>query len=127
MTGLLGNIENNLPFITVLTYGQCEYVGIIINQDQHVTSFYDINVLRTIEERAIFLELGESWWYESSRKIPLTIFLKNEIQPFYYAIKTFSTKDVKITMGPVVNLTELALKRVKRRQVQLVKRIVPTK
>ncbi len=37
---LLKDIETSFPFISVTTYGGNEYVGIIVNQDQHVTSMY---------------------------------------------------------------------------------------
>jgi hypothetical protein len=123
MAKLRDNIEQNLPFISVLNYGELEYIGIIINQDQYVTSFYDLNAIHTPEERAIFLEVGEMWWWESNRQFPINIFCREQIQPFNYAIKTFNSKDARIVLGPVVNLMNLTLKRVKRKSVQLVRRV----
>ena len=122
MVKLRDNIAEQWPFISVLNYGEDEYVGIIINQDQYVTSFYDLEVVRTAEEKTALLELGEIWWWESNRQIPITIFLRKEIEPFKYCIKTFNSKDVKIILGPVVNLMNLTLKRIKRKSVQLVRR-----
>jgi hypothetical protein len=122
MVKLRDNIENQLPFISVLNYGEAEYVGIIINQDQFVTSFYDLESIKTPEEKTILLELGEAWWWESNRQIPITIFLRKEIEPFKYSIKTFNSKDVKVVLGPVVNLMNLTLKRIKRKSVQLVRK-----
>jgi hypothetical protein len=122
MVKLRDNIEEQFPFISVLNYGDEEYVGIIINQDQYVTSFYDLEAIRSIDERSIFLELGEVWWWESNRQIPINIFLRKEIDPFKYTIKTFNSKDVRIILGPVVNLMNLSLKRIKRKSVQLVRR-----
>lgn len=122
MANLRDNIEQNLPFISVLTYGNEEYVGIIINQDQFVTSFYDFDAIKTTEEKTLFLELGEVWWWESNRQFPITIFCRDQIHPFNYAVKTFNSKDVKVILGPVVNLMNLTLKRVKRKSVQLVRR-----
>lgn len=122
MARLTDNIEHNLPFISVLTYGGEEYVGIIINQDQFVTSFYDYNALRSIEERSAFLEVGETWWWESNRQFPISIFCRDQVEPFMYAIRTFNSKDVKVVLGPVVNLMNLTLKRVKRKSVQLVRK-----
>ena len=123
MAKLRDNIEQNLPFVSVINYGEDEYVGIIINQDQFVTSFYDLNAIRTPEEKAEFLEIGEAWWWESNRQFPINIFCRNQIQPFQYAIKTFNSKDTRILLGPVVNLMNLTLKRVKRKSVQLVRRV----
>ncbi len=122
MPKLREDIEQNLPFITVLMYGEDEYVGLIINQDQYVTSFYDLNNLRSPSEKTSLLELGEIWWWESNRQVPINIFLKTEIEPYRYAIKTFNSKDVKILLGPVVNILSLSLKRIKRKSVQLVRK-----
>lgn len=122
MVKLRENIQDQLPFISVLHYGENEYVGIIINQDQYVTSLYDLAAIRTPEEKSSLLEIGEIWWWESNRQVPINIFLRKEIEPFRYAIKTFNSKDVRIILGPVVNLMNLSLKRIKRKSVQLVRK-----
>jgi hypothetical protein len=124
MVKLRENVEEQLPFVSVLNYGSEEYVGIIINQDQYVTSFYDLNSIKTLEEKTAFLELGETWWWESNRQVPISIFLRVPIEPFRYAIKTFNSKDTRIVLGPVVNLMNLTVKRVKRKSVQLVRRSI---
>jgi len=123
MAKLRDNIEQKLPFISVLNYGDLEYIGIIINQDQYVTSFYDLNAIHTQEERKVFLEVGEIWWWESNRQFPINIFCREQIYPFNYAIKTFNSKDTRIILGPVVNLMNLTMKRVKRKSVQLVRKV----
>ena len=122
MVKLRDNIEQNLPFISVLNYGEEEYVGIIINQDQFVTSFYDYNAIRSPEEKTVFLQIGETWWWESNRQFPINIFCREQLVPFHYAVKTFNSKDTRIVLGPVVNLVNLTLKRVKRKSVQLVRK-----
>ena len=121
MVKLRDNIEQQLPFISVLNYGDLEYVGIIINQDQYVTSFYDLESVKSQPEKTALLELGEVWWWESNRQVPINIFLRKEIEPFRYSIKTFNSKDVRIVLGPVVNLMNLTLKRIKRKSIQLVR------
>lgn len=121
MAKLRDNIQEQLPFISVIHYGEQEYVGIIVNQDQFVTSFYDLSMLKTPDEKQLLLEIGEIWWWESNRQIPINIFCRREIGPYRYAIKTFNSKDVRIVLGPVVNLMNMTLKRVKRKSVQLVR------
>ena len=115
--------KEKLPFISVINYGEQEYVGIIINQDQFVTTFYDIEALRTAEEKTSFINLGETWWWESNRQIPSNIFLKVEIEPYKYCIKTFNSKSVRIVLGPTVNVLNMSLKRAKRRSVELVRKV----
>jgi hypothetical protein len=123
MANLRDNIEQNLPFISVLTYGNDEYIGIITNQDQYVTSFYDLNAIQTAQDKAAFLEIGEIWWWESNRQFPISIFCREEIRPFAYAIKTFNSKDVTLVFGPTVNLSEIAEKRIKRKSIQLIRTV----
>lgn len=119
------NLQENFPFISVLTHVEKEYVGIIINQDAQITSFYDYSLIKTEDEKKIFLNLGEVWWWESNRQIPINIFLRREIKDFRYIIKNFSTKDVKVIFGPVTSLNNLLIKRVKRKSITLVRNVTP--
>jgi hypothetical protein len=82
---------------------------------------YDISTIKSDQEKKFLLELGEVWWWESNRKIPINIFLKREMQSFRYAIKTFNSKDAELVFGPTVNLSEIAEKRIKRKSIQLVR------
>lgn len=115
--------QENFPFISCIQSNDREYVGIIINFDDNITSIYDISMITDHNDRAKFLEMGEIWWWESNRKISINIFLKKEMVRFRYAIKTFNSKDVELIFGPRVNLSEIAEKRVKRKSIQLVRKI----
>jgi hypothetical protein len=118
------NLQENFPFISVIVHVSHEYVGIIINQDAQVTSMYDYSAIKTDEEKQRFLELGEAWWWESNRQIPINIFLAREILDFRYVIKNFSTKDVKLMHGPCTSLNDIIVKRIKRKSITLVRKIV---
>jgi hypothetical protein len=119
---LLKEIKEKYPFVSVVTYGGNEYVGIIANQDQYVTSMYVYTALRTDYDKRKLMKLGDIWWWESNRMIPINIFLRKEIAGLNYAMITMNSKDVKVTIGPTVNIGNLAVKRVKRKNVQLVKK-----
>lgn len=116
------NLQENFPFISIVNHVNQEYVGIIINQDAQVTSMYVYTAIKTDEERAKFLELGEAWWWESNRQIPINIFLLREITEFKYIIKNFNTKDVKVLHGPCTSLNDIIVKRIKRKSITLVRR-----
>jgi hypothetical protein len=116
------NLQENFPFISVITHVTQEYVGIIINQDAQVTSIYDYSAIKTEEEKSRFLELGEAWWWESNRLIPINIFLSKEIAEFKYCIRNFSTKDVKVVIGPCTSLNDIIVKRIKRKSITLVRK-----
>ena len=113
--------QNNFPFMTCIRSNDLEYIGILINYDANVTSIYDFAIIRTELEKQAFLDSGETWWWVSNRKIPINIFLKQDMIPYREYIKTFNSKDIEIVFGPIVNLSELAEKRVKRKSIQLVR------
>jgi hypothetical protein len=119
---LRNNIKEQYPFINIVHYGNQEYVGILVNQDTLVTTFLDYAKIKTAEERNTFLELGSIWWMESNRLIPITIFLKNDIENLLYSLMTMNTKDVTVIQGPIVNLNNLSAKRIKRKSVLLVRK-----
>ena len=116
-------VTENLPFLSCVKSNDKEYLGIIINCDQHVLSIYDLAMITDLNLKTLFLELGDIWWWESNRKIPINIFLKKELFSFRSYIKTFNYKDVEILFGPVVNLGDIAEKRVKRKSIQLVRSV----
>lgn len=120
---LLREIEQQFPYVSVVAYGGCEYVGIISNQDQYVTTMFVYTNLKTDEHKRLLLDLGEIWWWESNRLIPINTFLRKEIEPIKYCMMTMNSKDVKVVIGPCVNLNNLALKRVKRKSVQLIRKL----
>lgn len=116
-------LSENHPFITICTYSNQDYVGIIQNRDDSVTTMYDYGAIVQPELRAKFLELGDIWWWESNRSIPINIFLKAEWAIFKPYIKTFNNKGLEIVHGPIVCMTDFTKKRSKRRSITLVKRM----
>jgi len=111
------------PFLTYLVYGGNDYIGVIQNLDEVITTIYDYGALRTVEQKQQFLELAETWWWESNRLIPINVFLKAEWTPFRTVVKTMNSKDVEIKFGPQVSLKEIAAKRSKRRSITLVRKL----
>jgi len=111
------------PFLTYLIYGGNEYIGVIQNLDEVITTIYDYGALRTLEQKQQFLELAEMWWWESNRLIPINVFLKAEWTPFRNVVKTMNSKDVQIKFGPQLSLKEIAAKRSKRRSITLVRKL----
>ena len=119
---LLKDIEQKFPFLSVVAYGGNEYVGIIVNQDVTVTTMYLYTKLKTSAHKELLIELGEIWCWESNRMIPINIFLRKEIQDIGYSLMTMNTKDVKVVVGPCVNLNNLTIKRIKRKSVQVMRK-----
>lgn len=118
------NLLDQYPFLSYVTYGANEYIGIIQNLDDVITSIYDFSMLKTDEQKKRFIELGECWWWESNRLIPINIFLRGDWAEFRPLLKTLNSKDVVLKYGPAISLKETSLKRSKRRSITLVRRIV---
>ena len=111
------------PFLTYLVYGGNDYIGVVQNVDDLITTIYDYGALKSIEQKSQFLQLAETWWWESNRLVPINVFLREDWQPFKPALKTMNTKDVVIKFGPYVSLKEIANKRSKRRSITLVRKL----
>ena len=120
---LFEKLSEKYPFITLCIYSSQEYVGIIQNRDDAITTIYDFGSISNLTEKQLFLELANIWWWESNRSIPINIFLKKEWEPFRSYIRTFANKDLEILHGPVCSLAELARKKSKRKSITLVRRM----
>lgn len=110
------------PFLTVAVYGKTEYLGIIQNQDANLISMYVYDEIKTAEDRAEFLVHGGEWWWETNRLIPINIIIGKQFAIFRPALRTFNIKDFEIKYGPTVCLKDIMQKRVKRKNVQLIKK-----
>ena len=111
------------PFISYVTYGGNDYIGIIQNSDEIITTLYDFGLLKDAALKKSYLALGETWWWESNRLIPINVFLKSDWNQFRVCLRTMNSKDVEIKMGPYVSLKEMATKRSKRKNITLVRRM----
>lgn len=116
-------LTENHPFITVCSYAGQDYVGIVQNRDDVVTTIYDYGSIINPDLREQFLTLGDQWWWESNRLIPINMFLKNDWEPFKPYIRTFNNKSLTIVHGPICSMLELAKRKSKRKSITLVKRM----
>lgn len=113
---------DDFPFLTLISYGGNEYIGIIQNVDNNLASMYNFENVKTIEDKKEFLELGEEWWWGTNRMIPINIIFKTRFEKFKPALVTFSLKDFEVIHGPVVSLSNIIQRRVKRRNIQLIRK-----
>lgn len=124
MKEIFETLKAKFPFLTLIRKGTLEFIGIVSNQDNQVTSFYDYGRIMLPADKMKFLKMGETWWWESNRKIPINIFLKGDFSYFKPTLVSLSTKDIEIVHGPCVRLDEISKKRLKRRTIQLMRRPV---
>ena len=110
------------PFLSYGIMNEIPYLGIIQNSDSHFISIYILTDIPTKELREEYLRCGNTWWWESNRQIPINIFLKERFKPFRQWLKHFSRKDFLLLSGQAVSLQELIARRVRKRQVTLVRK-----
>ena len=120
---LFDKLTEKYPFITLCVYASIEYIGIIQNQDEIITTIYDFGSIQSLEQKQKFLELANIWWWESNRTVPINIFLKSHWDPFKAYLLTFINKDLEILHGPVCSLSEMARSKSKRKSITLVRKI----
>jgi hypothetical protein len=116
-------LSENHPFITVCSYAGQDYVGIVQNRDDVVTTIYDYGAIVHHQLREKFLELGDVWWWESNRLVPINMFLKDEWNQFKPYLRTFNNKSLIILHGPICSMLELSKRKSKRKSITLVKRM----
>ena len=116
-------LTKNHPFITICSYAGQDYVGIVQNRDEIVTTIYDYGAIVDQVLREKFLELGDTWWWESNRLVPINMFLKEEWIMFKPYLRTFNNKSLTVVHGPICSILELAKRKSKRKSITLVKRM----
>ena len=116
-------LAEKYPFITLCVYASNEYIGIVQNRDDAVTTIYDFGAVLTQQDKLEFLDLANTWWWESNRSIPINIFLRGDWDRFRFTLRTFSNKDLEILHGPVCSLNDIARRKGKRKSITLVRRI----
>ncbi len=118
---ILKTLNERYPFMTICMYAGNEYIGVVQNRGDQVTTLYDFGRIAQAELKARFLELASDWWWESNRSIPINIFLKQEWEPFRPFLLTFNNKDLTILHGPVCSLSNISRRKSKRRSITLVR------
>jgi len=116
-------LQEKFPFLTGIRYNNTEYVGIVQNTDNQIISFYDVDSCKSDTEKQLILEYGDLWWWESNRMLPIDVFLFQEMQTFRHCVKTFILKETEIIFGPTISMQNILKKRIKRRSIQLVKKV----
>jgi hypothetical protein len=116
-------LTEKYPFISLCMYANSEYVGVIQNKDDVVTTIYDFGAVADQSDKMQYLELASVWWWESNRSIPINIFLRKDWEQFRYTLRTFVNKDLEIMHGPACSLLDIARKKSKRKSIMLVRRL----
>jgi hypothetical protein len=120
---IFDKLTEKYPFITLCMYANAEYVGVVQNRDDVVTTIYDFGAVTDQQAKLLFLELANTWWWESNRSIPINVFLRGDWNQFRYTLRTFVNKDLEILHGPACSLLDIVRRKGKRKSITLVRRL----
>jgi hypothetical protein len=120
---IIQQLTDKYPFMSLCVYAGVEYVGIVQNRDENITTIYDFGQIQDVGLKLSFLEMANVWWWESNRSVPINIFLKTDWEPFRFYRRTFINKDLDILCGPICSLNDLTRRKSKRRSITLVRRM----
>lgn len=118
-------LRETYPFLTVATYGDEQYIGIVQNANACFTSMYVLGALGDNDVVAI-LRAAEVWWWQSNRGIPINMFMNLagwDFSRFDRCLLNFSTANLTIEAGPTVRLGDLPGNRTRRKRIKLTKRL----
>jgi len=114
-------LNRKFPFLTVGMYSGEEFVGVIHNSSKTIISMYCLNHLKDNELRAEFFRLSDEWWWTSNRTVSISLFLKPDFDIFKPYLKHFNAKEFIVLSGPVISMSNLVKKRIKKKKIELVR------
>lgn len=114
------NLLELYPFITLIYDKRYEfqYPVVIDLISKHYISFYNLNKMDTISRHNL-LDIASSW-YKKNTKIPLSLYYKEQVDPYFRFLEYIENKDYEIVRGfQGINLKNLSEKRIKRKMIKI--------
>jgi len=112
----------SLPFVTTCGVYGSDIIGILNIRGKNMTSIFVLELIDNYTDLIELLKLGEIWWWECNRNIPISVFMHEKMERFEYCKKAFPTKEFNIKTGPVVSISNIPTKRIKRNTTILKKK-----
>lgn len=109
------------PFVSLIkTKKEGDILGIILLQNKKSVYYYDIQDQSMSEKLSEeLMQYGQIWWNESNRKLPISLFFKQDMLKFEPYIRCLGNKFIAEIKGPVVNLISLKTKQNKKTTIAL--------
>lgn len=96
------NHIENFPFLTIAEFNEEEIVGIVQKIKDNYVYIYVFNIIKSGFLRGRFLELGNKWWWESNRMVPINIFFNEEFEVFKDFLRIYNLKNFNIIYSPEI-------------------------
>ena len=97
--------------------------GVVQNETARFIALYDLSKIRNEDAMRRFLAMADDWWWNSNRRLPIQSYIGPQFDEFQNALINIPKKGLDCDpIGPVFSLSELYIKRIKKRRVDLVNR-----
>jgi hypothetical protein len=107
-------------FMTFVVFKDDVIVGIVQNETPKILMVYQFDLLRSTEEKELFLQYGDEWWWGSNHSVPINLFIGDRFEAFEYVLKGYPRKPIEEIIGPTFSLAERYLRRVRKKRIEIV-------
>lgn len=112
--------RSKYEFMTFVVLKEDVVFGIVQNETPKLLMVYQFDLLRSTEEKELFLQFGDEWWWGSNHAIPINLFIGERFEAFEYVLRGYPKKPVQQVIGPTFNLADRYLKRVRKKRIELI-------
>lgn len=115
-------MDNALILPQYITYGKvngADVIGIVKIKSKQYITIYDLSKITDPCTKKLLLSFAHEWWWQSNRTIPISVFIKQDMEQFEKYTTRYNTDDFVLIHGPLVSISDLPKKRIKRRNVAL--------
>jgi hypothetical protein len=112
--------RKNYEFLTFVIFEKDIVVGIIQNETPKVLMIYQFDMIKTPEDKRIFLQYGDDWWWGSNMSIPINLFIGERFSIFESCLKGYPRKSIRELIGPTFSLSDRYLRRVRKKKIELI-------
>src|SRR5688572_26466075 len=106
-------------FMTFVVMKDDIAVGIVQNETPKILMIYQFDLLRSTEDKEVFLQFGDEWWWGSNHSIPINLFIGERFEAFEYVLRGYPRKPVLDLIGPTFSLAERYLRRVRKKKIEI--------
>jgi hypothetical protein len=107
-------------FLTFVIFKDDIIHGIVQNETPKILMIYEFDLLRTADEKKVFLRYGDDWWWGSNHSVPINLFIGDRFEVFDYVLKGYPKKPIESLIGPSFNLADRYLRRVKKKRIDVI-------
>lgn len=116
--------RKNYEFLTFLVFENNIRYGVVQNSTNKLVFLYDFEKIEHPNMKRTFLRYGDRWWWESNQALPIDSFIGKNFDKYQTALVGFSKKNIVEIVGPTFSLSQLYLKRIKKKKIEIVNRCV---